>query len=175
MNLTSTDMELGADGGTLQYVGMRFTNITIPRGATILNAYVEFEVDETGSNPTSVLIQAQASDNAPTFTTSTSNISSRARTTAQVAWNNIPAWTVLNAKWQTPNISFMIQEVVNRPAWASGNSMVIIINGTGRRTAEDGVVDGECAAIDQGFDGGQSAAVVPTASVRPCADRRAGR
>jgi hypothetical protein len=97
---------------------------------------VEFEVDETGSTATSVTIQGQASDNAATFTTVTGNISSRARTTAQVAWNNIPAWTVLNAKWQTPDLSAIIREVVNRPSWASGNSIVIVINGTGRRTAE---------------------------------------
>ena len=144
MNLTSSDLELGADGGVNQWVGMRFNNISIPRNATILNAYVEFEVDETGSEPTSVLIQGQASDNALAFTTSTSNLSSRARTTAQVPWNNIPAWTVIDAKWQTPDISSIIQEIVNRSGWTSGNSMVIIINGTGRRTAE--AYDGEIPA-----------------------------
>ncbi len=136
MGLTSTDLELGADGGVSQWVGMRFNNISIPRNASILNAYVEFEVDETGSDPTSVAIQGQASDNAATFATATRNISSRARTTAQVSWNNIPAWTTISAKSQTPSISSIIQEIVNRPGWASGNSIVIIISGTGRRTAE---------------------------------------
>jgi hypothetical protein len=145
VSLTSTDLELGADGGVNLLVGMRFNNISIPRGASILNAYVEFEVDETGSDPTSVTIQGQASDNAPTFTTSTSNISSRARTTAQVAWNNIPPWTAVDVKWQTPNISSIVQEIVNRSAWASGNSIVIIISGTGRRTAE--AYDGEIPAV----------------------------
>jgi parallel beta-helix repeat protein len=136
MDLTSTDLELGADNGTNQWIGIRFNTITLPRNATIINAYIEFEVDETGSDATSVMIQGQASDNAATFTTTARNISSRPRTTAQVAWNNIPAWTTVNAKWQTPNISSVIQEIVNRTAWASGNSIVIIINGTGRRTAE---------------------------------------
>jgi hypothetical protein len=145
MDLTSSDLELGADAGVNQWVGMRFNNISIPSNASILSAYVEFEVDETGSDPTSVTIQGQASDNASTFTTVTGNISSRARTTAQVAWNNIPAWTVLNAKWQTPNISAIIQEIVSRSAWVSGNSVVIIISGTGRRTAE--AYNGEPAAV----------------------------
>ena len=144
MDLTSSDLELGADAGVNQWVGMRFTNISIPRGASITNAYVEFEVDETGTTATSVTIRGQASDNALAFTSSTSNISSRARTAAQVAWNNIPAWTTVNVKWQTPNISSIVQEIVNRPAWASGNSIVIIINGTGRRTAES--YNGEPAA-----------------------------
>ena len=136
MNISSSDLELGADAGTNQLVGMRFNNISIPRSASIINAYVEFEVDETSSDPASVTIQGQAADNAPSFTNSTGNISGRVRTTAQVPWNNIPAWTALNVKWQTPNISSIIQEIVNRPGWASGNAIVLVIGGTGRRTAE---------------------------------------
>jgi hypothetical protein len=30
----------------------------------------------------------------------------------------------------------VIQEIVNRPGWASGNSLAIIMTGTGRRAAE---------------------------------------
>jgi hypothetical protein len=37
---------------------------------------------------------------------------------------------------QTPNIASIIQEIVNRPGWSSGNSIVIIVTGTGERTAE---------------------------------------
>ncbi len=144
MDLTSSDLELGADGSTLQYAAMRFNNIAIPQGASILNAYVEFEVDETGSDPTSVLIKGQATDNAPAFTAANGNISSRARTNAQVAWNNIPPWTTLNAKWQTPNLAPIIQEIVSRSGWASGNSIAIILSGSGRRTAE--AYDGEIPA-----------------------------
>jgi hypothetical protein len=101
-------------------------------------------VDETGSDPTSVVIQGQASDNAEVFSNSTNNISSRARTNAQVAWNDIPPWTVVNAKWQTPNLSPIIQEIVSRSGWASGNSIVLIASGSGRRTAE--AYDGEIPA-----------------------------
>ena len=168
MNISSSDLELGADAGTNQWVGMRFNNISIPRGASILNAYVEFEVDETGSDPTSVTIQGQAVDNAPTFTNSTGNISGRVRTTAQVPWNNIPAWTALNVKWQTPNISSIIQEIVNRPAWASGNSIVIIVGGTGRRTAE--AYDGEIPAAPKlviQYTTGATATTAPTATRTP--------
>jgi tartrate-resistant acid phosphatase type 5 len=144
VSLTSSDLELGADAGVNQWVGMRFNNISIPSGAFILNAYVEFEVDETGSDPTSILIQGQASDNAPAFANTTANISSRSRTAAQVAWNSIPAWSALDAKWQTPDLSPIIQEIVSRPGWAAGNSMVIIASGSGRRTAES--YDGEIPA-----------------------------
>ncbi|MGI9326013.1 MAG: hypothetical protein ACR2PZ_12385, partial [Pseudomonadales bacterium] len=37
---------------------------------------------------------------------------------------------------KTPNIASIIQEVTGRPGWASGNSLVLIITGTGERAAE---------------------------------------
>src|SRR5574341_644961 len=112
-DLNSSDLELGADGSTVQWAGMRFNGITIPPSAFITNAYIDFEVDETGSDPTSVVFQGQAIDNAPAFANVNNDITSRARTAAQVAWNDIPPWTVLNAKWQTPDLSPIIQEIVN--------------------------------------------------------------
>ncbi|MHC4705621.1 MAG: hypothetical protein ACYS8I_00850, partial [Planctomycetota bacterium] len=61
-------------------------------------------------------------------------------------WNP-PPWTAVGhagADQQTPDIASVIQEIVNRPGWASGNSLVIIIVGSGRRTAES--YDGDSAA-----------------------------
>jgi hypothetical protein len=138
VNLTSTDIELIADNGNAQLVGMRFTNVTVPNGATISNAYVQFQVDETDSGVTNVNIQAEDIDNAPQFTTGNSNISSRTRTTASVAWAPVPWTTVGDAgpDQRTPNIAAVIQEVVNRPGWSSGNDIVIIVTGSGERTAE---------------------------------------
>ncbi len=37
---------------------------------------------------------------------------------------------------QTPNIASVIQEIVNHSDWFEGNSLVIIITGTGERVAE---------------------------------------
>jgi hypothetical protein len=86
----------------------------------------------------SLLIEGQAADNAPTFAKITNNISSRARTSANVGW--IPApWGTVGAQGpdqQTPDLTSVMQELVNRGGWASGNSMVFIISGTGVRTAE---------------------------------------
>ncbi len=45
---------------------------------------------------------------------------------------------------RTPDLSAVIQEVVNRPGWASGNAIAVIITGTGKRVADsfDGYVYG---------------------------------
>jgi hypothetical protein len=37
---------------------------------------------------------------------------------------------------RTPNLAAVVQEIVNRPGWASGNAMAVVLTGTGRRTAE---------------------------------------
>jgi hypothetical protein len=93
-------------------------------------------VQTTGA--ASLLIEGQAADNPGTFTKTTNNISSRARTSADVTWVPAP-WGTVGAQGsdqQTPGLTGVMQEIVNRTGWASGNSMVFIVTGTGVRTAE---------------------------------------
>jgi VCBS repeat-containing protein len=136
VSLKGSDLELVYDGSN-QKVGMRFNGINIPQGTTITNAYIQFTVDESQSESTALTIQGQNADQAAAFTSATNNVSSRARTVAAVSWSPNP-WTVIGAAGpdqQTPNIASVIQEIVNRPGWSSGNSLAIIITGTGHRTA----------------------------------------
>ena len=142
VSLTSTDLELVVDGTTNKLVGLRFNGVAIPRGATITGAYVQFQVDEVSSDATSLTINGQAADNALAFS-STAKISSRPRTASSSAWSPA-AWTTTGqagTSQQTSNIGAIIQEIVNRPGWQSGNSLALIITGAGRRVAEafDGV------------------------------------
>jgi len=135
MFLRSTDLELVYDT-SIQTVGMRFTGLDIPQGATITRAYIQFTADEKQSEVTNLTIQGQAADSAATFTFAAYNVSSRPRTVASVAWSPAP-WSVIGEVGpyqQTPDISPVIQEVVNRSAWAR-KSLAIIITGTGHRTA----------------------------------------
>src|SRR3990167_8763375 len=70
------------------------------------------------------------------FTTGTKNISLRPQTSSQVPWSNILSWNTVSSKQQSPDISSIISEIVSRPGWIQGNSLVITISGSGRRTAE---------------------------------------
>lgn len=135
--LTSSDLELVQDGNA-QTVGMRFNGLTIPQGATILNAFVQFQVDETSTVATSLSLQGEASDNAITFAGTNSNISSRPRTAAAVPWNP-PAWSTVGQagpEQRTPDLAPVVQEIVDRTGWSNGNSLVFIVTGTGSRVAE---------------------------------------
>jgi hypothetical protein len=100
------------------------------------------DVDEKTSEATSLTIAGEAAKHAATFS-SAAKVSPRPRTASAVAWTPAP-WTVVGqsgADQQTPNLAPIIQEIVNRPGWRSGNSLAIIITGIGRRVAEayDGV------------------------------------
>ena len=145
VSLNSSDLELVYDRGN-QTVGLRFPGVTIPRGAAIVNAYVQFQVDEATSGATSLTIEGQAVDNAVTFSTSNRNISSRTRTSVAVPWTP-DAWPTVGAAGlaqRTPNLAGVIQQIVGRSGWVSGNALVIIITGTGERVAE--AFDGVAAA-----------------------------
>ena len=140
MSLTSSDLEMVYDRSN-QVVGMRFQNIEIPQAAIITNAYIEFETDEANSVTTNLEFFAQDTDNAQTFSKSSYDISSRVKTSASVQWNNVPVWNSVSEKHRSPDISRVIQQVVDRLGWLSGNSIVIIVTGSGERTAE--AYDGE--------------------------------
>ncbi|MCH7919365.1 MAG: hypothetical protein IIC50_15440, partial [Planctomycetes bacterium] len=119
-----------------------------PRGATITEAWVQFSADAVGSAdnhalPVSLVIAGQLSPNPDTFAATNGNISGRATTSAQVVWD-IPEWMTVHAmgpEERSPDISSIIQEIVNQPDW-SGEAIVLIFAdnpanpSTGRREAE---------------------------------------
>ncbi len=135
VSLTSADLELVADA-TNQTVGLRFTGVAVPQWATILNAWVQFHADASGSLSTSLTIRGQDADSPTTFIAATSNVSSRPRTTDFVDWSP-SAWTSGDAgsAQRTPSLTAIVQGLVQRSGWVSGNSMGFIFTGTGTRTA----------------------------------------
>ncbi len=156
MDLSSSDLEMPyEDEGMVnpQIIGIRFLDIAVPRGSTIPLAWMWFDVDETkgGTLPVSLIIEGELSPDAVTFSSS-ANITSRPRTTANTVW--VPArWTATHTKDYTSDISLVIEEIVNQPAWKSGNALVLIIRddpanpSQGLRCAESW--DGAGANMDQ--------------------------
>ncbi len=146
MDVGSSDLELGNEAaGNIdpQLVGLRFNNITIPKGAIITRAYLKFTVDATGKNtdPCNLFVYAQDADNPVTFDPTVNfNISSRARLKDSIAWNIAAAtWKTVGesaADQTSSDISRLVQALVNRNGWVSGNSLALFIRGTGLREAD---------------------------------------
>ncbi|MCA9246209.1 MAG: putative Ig domain-containing protein [Planctomycetales bacterium] len=165
----SSDLQMTLDAD-VQTVGLRFTNIQVPNGAVVTNAYVQFQADETNTEATSLIIHGQAIDDAPTFSSASFDVTSRSQTSASVAWIP-PAWNTVGEAGpdqQTPNLASILNEIVSRPGWANGNAVALIIGGSGVRTAE--AFDGTAApALMIEFDVAQSANLTPI--LDPIGDR----
>ena len=136
MLLRSSDLELTRDR-TRQRVGLRFTGVRVPRRAVIRRAWVQFSADRRTTRSTRLRIRAQASDSAPRFRPRRFDLSRRTRASATVSWSP-RRWTSAGARGvrqRTPNLRSVLQPVVNREGWRSGNAVALLLTGSGRRAA----------------------------------------
>ena len=121
ISLGGNKLNLGED----RYIGVRFLNVSIPQGGTVTNAYITFKACDTDTEHTDITIRGENTDNAARFSANNGDLSGRAMTAAAVNWNDIPNWTD-NEYYKTPDLTSIVQEIVNRPGWATGNAMVIL-------------------------------------------------
>ncbi len=140
VSVDSSDLEMMHDGSTKQIVGVRMRSLAIPKNATITNAYLEFEVDEQKSGDLTVTIYGHDTNSANRFKDNKWDLSDRNLTNAKVDWS-ITSSPSVNSKMQTPDISNIVQEIVNRGGWASQNDMAFIFklktrSGSAKRTFE---------------------------------------
>jgi len=138
VKLNSADLELTLDGSVTQIIGLRFPGVAIPQGATIVSASVQFTADEVRTGPIALTLHGEAADHSAPFDGTAFGVSGRPPTTASVAWSP-PDWTTVGAAGEaerTPDLSAVVQEIVDRPGWTSGNALVLVVSGTGHRTAE---------------------------------------
>ena len=108
--------------------GLRFQNITIPQGATINSAYIEFRAYGSGSGDTTVTFRTEDIDDAPPFASSANNLTSRNFGSASVDWT-LGTWSS-GSYYQSPDLTSIIQPVINRTGWFGGNSLVFVSQGT---------------------------------------------
>lgn len=114
----------------------RFENITIPKGATITAANIQFSYtssisNQSGNVTTLIKLESVANTTAlPDGVNGTQTISQRldpTTATAGIEWD-VPA--VLNGETTatSPDISEILQQVVNLPQWASGNPVSVLLD-----------------------------------------------
>ena len=170
MALESSDLELGEydtwtqDGieQGVQTIGLRFTDVTIPQGATILSATIQFTCDAGGDDPAEMTIYGENVADAVTYTNEPYNISTRSKTVENSVWN-IPEWVDegdAGPAQQTPELAAIVQEIVNRGDWAAGNSMAFILEPSGDTINETSSSGGREAEASEGSGSGTQAAVL---------------
>lgn len=140
----SSDIEFGTEssGSDPQLVGLRFTNINIPKNSMILNAYIQFTVDATSKNsdPCKVVVKYEPNDNPSTFDSVKYHLTNRTKSSDSVLWTvSGSTWgTVGNATadQRTPDLKLLVQQIVSRNGWNKGNAMAFFLSGTGTREVE---------------------------------------
>lgn len=106
----------------------QFDDVTIPAGAIITSATLILYENNTGGFPVDFEIFAKDDAN-PTFpadTTEAKSVLDNDLTESYVDWEVTESVGFDNA-YTSPDVSPLVQSLVNKPGWESGNSMLFII------------------------------------------------
>jgi type IV pilus assembly protein PilY1 len=123
---SGNDLDFGTD-----YLAVRFQGVSLPQGATIVSARIDFAAKNNFASVVSnLVVKGETSDDAPFLDVNTPyNISSRPVTSAFAAWT--PGDWVAGTRYSTPDLTAIVQEIVNRPNWQAGKAMLFRIDGSG--------------------------------------------
>lgn len=123
------DLDMGWEGEDLNVMTAytRFQNVTIPQGTPIDSAVLVLYAHEDESAPAYITVYAEDIDDSPMFEEDEA-LADRTMTTASVAWDCVDNWTMWQ-QYHSPNLASLIQEVVGRPGWVSGNSLTLFMKG----------------------------------------------
>ena len=116
-----------------RFVGLRFTDVQIPKNAHITSAKVQFTVAPgSTTGDLTVRIAAEKIGNAPAFTTDPGSLGLLPLTASSVQWNLTAPWTVGDAgpDQLTTDFDTVLQEIVNQATWVQGNALVLVFRGT---------------------------------------------
>ena len=126
---TSGTIWLGTGQSTsASYTGLRFTGITIPRNAVITSAYLEVYSTQNQWITIGFQVYGDNTGNSATFTMST-RPSQRSLTAQKVPYSANTQW-LANQWYQITGLEPVIQALVNRSDWQSGNALTLILKGT---------------------------------------------
>lgn len=113
---------------------VRFRNVTIPKNATITAAYLTFTaLSINGLTTVNARIQAQDADNPSTFSDQ-ADFDARSWGSA-IDWDDVGAWASLS-EYNSPSLISIVQTLVNRTNWASGQAMVFAIQDWDKRSTQ---------------------------------------
>ncbi|MCK4528529.1 hypothetical protein KAW18_14250, partial [candidate division WOR-3 bacterium] len=108
---------------------IRCPNITIPQGSTITEAYVKFTAYSSLSS-TVVNVNVYFNDVDDAIAPTSSSEGNALSLTSAIAWNSVTSW-IDGVKYNSPSLISILQNVVNRTGWSSGNALQVVIKDNG--------------------------------------------
>ncbi|MFT6269686.1 MAG: type IV pilus assembly protein PilY1 [Alphaproteobacteria bacterium] len=126
VQLSATRLVLSQDTSTV-YSGFRYQDVNIPRGAVITSAILRFTSAGFNNAITNFTIAGEATGNANEFSVLANDISDRTTTVNDVVWDTDNEWPSTGETINTPDITPVIQEIINRSDWCGGNDLAVIM------------------------------------------------
>ncbi len=130
LNTSDNTLWVGGAGSSESYLGLRFTGVNIPRNSTIQSAVLEMFAATSVWISMDVNIGAEAVDNSTTTFSPTNRPSQRTLTTTRVVHTSDQGWSA-GAWYPFDDMRPLVQQIVNRGGWNSGNSLTLVLRGTG--------------------------------------------
>lgn len=115
----------GTADGARYSGGFLFRNVTIPTGTRVVSATMQLFRRYQSGAPLELRISGDNTGNAEDFYGGVRQVSARPRTTSAISWT----LTTRTAGWQTtPDLTGIVQEILNRPDWRSGNDLALFLD-----------------------------------------------
>lgn len=106
-------------------IGLRFPDVTIEQGSTINSAILKVYVNSTTWDDPELTIYGNNVDNASDFNDD-QHIGTRDKTIESVSWSD----SGIGTGWKnSPDVKAIIQDLVDREGWVSGNAIVLLLIG----------------------------------------------
>jgi len=164
----------GEWSGGIRNASYLFKSVTIPQGATITSAKITF-IDNSSGNSRTINFKfiGVDEDNTGDFVASPlSTCRTRVHTTASVDWD-ITFTPSSGTERDSPSLTSIIQEIVDRGGWSSGNTIGIYLYDDG--SVDDSYYDYKyyssypsyAPLLTVTYEYGGSASVSPSASASP--------
>lgn len=108
--------------------GVRFRNVTIPQGATILDAHLVLQASAaaSGAGNCRTLIQGELNAYPAAFSTY-ADYNARTRATAEFNWDTTFAIST-GDEVTSPEATYIVEEIVALAEWQSGNDLVLFVD-----------------------------------------------
>lgn len=131
--LYDDDIDAGWEGDpekqNILTAGLRFQNVQLGNDIKIDSAFLILTSHEGKSTDdvAKITIVGEASDNSQTFTLD-ALISDRPQTETSVIWEVVEEW-IMWEPYKSIDIKSVIQEIIDRAGWNSGNALTLILKG----------------------------------------------
>ncbi|GAA0857992.1 pilus assembly protein PilY [Aliiglaciecola litoralis] len=145
VNTNSSRIKL-SQGNDVVTSGYRYQGLNIPRGATITSAYLRFTSAQLNTAVTTMQIKGELSGDSQSFSNTNFDISGRTRTSNVLNWTTDNNWPLSGESIRSPDITHIIQEIVDQNAWCGKNALSLIIEGS----SVDGSSDRRAKAFEDG-------------------------